>query len=247
MNTTVVPRRTWNGKWNRRRRAQQAWADTPVRQRLRPVTALRACWWRGRRTSAAPIAADVGKSDAEVIGGELLPVADACRFLERGGRAAARGGCRDGRGRAGCSARPTRCSAGRAAAGGDHRHLELPATAQRHPDRAGVTAGNAVVWKPSELTPTFAPMLSNVLLEAIIRRRWCRRCRRHGRRGRRWRWRRRRSIASSSPARRRSVGGWRRGERLISSTLELSGCDLQLVLEDADVDLAARRRGSATP
>src|SRR5205085_11626538 len=30
------------------------------------------------------------------------------------------------------------------------------------------------------------------------------------------------------------------GERLVSSTLELSGCDAQFVLEDADVGLAAR-------
>jgi acyl-CoA reductase-like NAD-dependent aldehyde dehydrogenase len=32
----------------------------------------------------------------------------------------------------------------------------------------------------------------------------------------------------------------RLGERLVSSTMELSGCDAQLVLEDADVQLAAR-------
>src|SRR5438445_510450 len=32
----------------------------------------------------------------------------------------------------------------------------------------------------------------------------------------------------------------RLGERLVSSTLELTGCDAQFVLDDADVNLAAR-------
>jgi acyl-CoA reductase-like NAD-dependent aldehyde dehydrogenase len=103
-----------------------------------------------------------------------------------------------------------------------------------------LTAGNAVVWKPSEVAPRLAGLLHELLLQAGFPA----------------------DLVQCLPATReagpalleadvdhvvftgaattgRRIAA-RLGERLISSTLELSGCDAQFVLDDADVSLAAR-------
>src|SRR5439155_14906058 len=103
-----------------------------------------------------------------------------------------------------------------------------------------LVAGNVVLWKPSELTPGTAEALAGLFRRAGFAP----------------------NLLQVLPATREmgpvlagldvdhvvftgSAGVGRKlaarlGERLISSTLELSGCDAQLVLEDADVRLAAR-------
>jgi acyl-CoA reductase-like NAD-dependent aldehyde dehydrogenase len=105
-----------------------------------------------------------------------------------------------------------------------------------------LTAGNAVIWKPSEVTPRFADLLHGLIHEALGSED--------------------QALFQRLPATRdagpalveadidhlvftgsANVGSKlaaRLGERLISSTLELSGCDMQLILADADVDLAAK-------
>jgi acyl-CoA reductase-like NAD-dependent aldehyde dehydrogenase len=103
-----------------------------------------------------------------------------------------------------------------------------------------VTAGNGVVWKPSELGPSSADVLSKLFQQAGYPR----------------------GLVHVLPATREAghdlanadidhvifTGSSRTGRklaetlgrRLISSTMELSGCDAMFVLEDADVNLAAQ-------
>src|SRR5262249_41549737 len=103
-----------------------------------------------------------------------------------------------------------------------------------------LVAGNAVVWKPSELTPTFAEALHELIEQAGFPRDLVQRLPATREMGP--------ALAEAdvdhvvftgSAAVGRKLAS-RLGERLVSSTMELSGCDVQLVLDDGDVDLAAR-------
>jgi acyl-CoA reductase-like NAD-dependent aldehyde dehydrogenase len=188
----------------------------------------------------AAVASDVGKAAGEVLGGEILPLAEACRFLQR---------------EAAQLLRPRRVP-------GRSRPLWLwgqKDVVHRRPRGVigiigtwnyplflngvqilqALTAGNAVVWKPSEAAPASAAVLARLLhsvfdsaliqvldatrdagaalLEAPIDH----------------------VVFTGSAATGRLVAR-RLGERLVSSTLELSGCDPLFVLEDADLVLAAR-------
>src|SRR5262245_17616160 len=65
------------------RAAQPAWASLPLRRRLEPVRRLRHLLADRADDLCAAVAEDVGKSAEETIGGDILPLAAACRFLER--------------------------------------------------------------------------------------------------------------------------------------------------------------------
>ncbi len=223
------------------REEQQAWATLRVRQRLRAVRALRQLLASECRTLCEAVAADLGKPFEETLAGELLPLAAACRFLE--------------------SAAPRILQPRRVA----RRHLPLwlwpqSDTVHRRPRGLvgiigtwnyplllngvqivqALTAGNGVVWKPSELAPSSAKVFFDLLgragfppglvqllpatreagealadadIDHIV-------------------------FTGSSPTGRRLAEHL--GRRLVTSTLELSGCDALFVLEDADVELAAR-------
>jgi acyl-CoA reductase-like NAD-dependent aldehyde dehydrogenase len=183
----------------------------------------------------------VGKSFEETLAGELLPFAEACRFLSR---------------QAARLLRPRNVS---------RRHLPLwlwpqtDAVYRRPRGLIGIigtwnyplllngvqviqalTAGNGVLWKPSELASASARVLGDLLARAGYPL----------------------DLVHVLPATREagqqladadvdhivftgsSTTGRRLaehlGRRLVTSTLELSGCDALFVLEDADVDLAAR-------
>jgi acyl-CoA reductase-like NAD-dependent aldehyde dehydrogenase len=103
-----------------------------------------------------------------------------------------------------------------------------------------LTAGNGVLWKPSEVSTASAPLLHRLLLRAGFPA----------------------DLVQMLPATREAGAALaeadvdhvvftgsaatgrklaaRLGERLVSSTLELSGCDAMFVLPDADVGMAAR-------
>jgi acyl-CoA reductase-like NAD-dependent aldehyde dehydrogenase len=225
----------------RARAAQRDWSRLSVRQRLEPVRALRHLLVGEADALCAAVARDLGKSTSEVIGGELLGLADACRFLER---------------QAARLLRPRRVP-------GSQRPLWMfgQSDTVHRPPRGVVgvigtwnyplflngvqfvqalTAGNAVVWKPSEVAPASAEALHGLvrragypeelvqvlpatreggaaLLEADLDH----------------------VVFTGSVPTGRAIAR-RLGERLISSTLELSGCDAQFVLADADVAMAAR-------
>src|SRR5713226_4120250 len=65
------------------RRAQQAWSQRPVRERLRPARALRRLLVAECDQLCEALARDIGKSAEDAIGGDILPLADALQFLQR--------------------------------------------------------------------------------------------------------------------------------------------------------------------
>jgi aldehyde dehydrogenase (NAD+) len=58
---------------------RNAWADRPLRERLEIIRALR----HGVAAHGARLARSTGRPASEVLSSELVPLADACRFLER--------------------------------------------------------------------------------------------------------------------------------------------------------------------
>jgi aldehyde dehydrogenase (NAD+) len=226
---------------SRIRAVQPAWGRLAVRERLPVVRAFRHLLVRRADDLARAIRTDLGKEPSEIIGGEILPTADACRFLER---------------EATRILRPRRVSMGSVPLWlfGQvdlvHRRprgvVAIIGTWNYPLFLNGVqivqtlTAGNGVLWKPSEVAPAFAGLLTELLGKAgfpdglvqvlpperemgaavlegdvdhVV-------------------------FTGSVPTGKRIAA--RLGERLISSTLELSGVDAQFVLDDADVEMAAR-------
>jgi acyl-CoA reductase-like NAD-dependent aldehyde dehydrogenase len=223
------------------RSAQRTWAELPVRRRLAPVRALRRLVVAEQGALCDALARDLGKSTAEALGGDLLPLADACLFLER---------------QAERLLRPRRVPRGQrplwlwGQADIVHRRprgvvgvigtWNYPLFLNGAQLAQALVAGNAVAWKPSEVAPSCAAALHTLFLRAGFPP----------------------DLVALLPATRQageeladadidhvvftgSTSTGRRlarrlGERLVSSTLELSGCDALFVLDDADVPLAAR-------
>ncbi|HEX4590449.1 MAG TPA: aldehyde dehydrogenase family protein, partial [Gemmataceae bacterium] len=65
------------------RRAQADWVRRPIRERLRPVRAFRHLLAESSDAFCAAVHAELGRPAVEVLGSDVLPLADACRFLER--------------------------------------------------------------------------------------------------------------------------------------------------------------------
>jgi acyl-CoA reductase-like NAD-dependent aldehyde dehydrogenase len=223
------------------RAAQQSWWRLSVSERVRPVRALRHLLATEYESLCDAVARDIGKPAEETLGGDVLPLAEACRYLER---------------RAARLLAPRRVSSG-------VRPLwmfgQVDAIHRRPRGVVGIigtwnyplflngvqivqatTAGNAVVWKPSEVAPSSATALINLIEKAgfpkgLIQ---CMDATREGGP----------ALAEADVDHVVFTGhadtgrrlAKRLGERLVSSTLELSGCDAEFVLEDADVELAAR-------
>ena len=223
------------------RRGQRVWAELPLARRLAPVTAFRRLLVSACDRLCLVIADDVGKGVREVVGSEILPTADACLFAEKQALALLRPR------RVNTNTRPwwlfgQRDTVHRRPRGvvGIIGTWNYPLFLNAVQIVQALVAGNAVVWKPSEVTPRFAEVLRDLLHEAGFPR----------------------EVFRVLPATRdmgpalaeapvdhvvftgsAAVGrqlAARLGQRLVSSTLELSGCDVQLVLDDADVNLAAR-------
>ena len=223
------------------RTAQAAWARLPVRDRLRPVRTLRALLVERADDVCAAVQADIARPPAEVLGTEVLSTAAALKYLEKraaGLLAPKRVSGRD---------RPTWLMGCRDAV--HHRpwgavgiigtwnypvYLNVGQIAQ------ALVAGNAVLWKPSENVPRTAELTSALFRDAGFPA----------------------GLLQTLPATREdgpqlaeadvdhvvftgsdTVGrelAKRLGERLIPSTLELSGCDAMFVLADANIEMAAK-------
>ncbi len=208
-------------------------------ERLRPVGEFRRLLVDRLSDITTAIDADVTRPPHEVIPSDALPTADAARFLERhaarllkprrvGGRPMWLMGCTDVVHR-----RPWGVVA---VIGTWNYPLFLNAVPVLH----ALTAGNAVLWKPSEVAPRFAEVFAGLIREAGFPQ----------------------DVFTVLPATREAgpmvaeaevdfvhftgsepVGrqlAKRLGERLVPSALELSGCDAMFVLADANVELAAR-------
>jgi acyl-CoA reductase-like NAD-dependent aldehyde dehydrogenase len=221
------------------RDAQSAWQTRSVRERLRPVRAFRHRLADACEKLCAAVGADVGKSPAEATASELLPLAEACRFLER---------------QAWSLLRPRRVPSRTRPLWlwGQHDVVHrrprgvvgiigtwnYPLLLNGVQILQALTAGNGVVWKPSEVAPQSTAALFDLLSDSPP------------------------GLVQMLPATREMGGALadadvdhvvftgsesvgrklaeHLGGRLVSSTLELSGCDAFFVLDDADVNLAAR-------
>ena len=221
------------------RAAQVPWAALSLRQRLRPVRELRALLVERRDALTAAIEADVERPPSEVIATDVMPSASACKYLLTDARRILRDrhagrtplwlmGSRD------VVIRRPRGVVGVVGTWNYPLFLNLV------PVVHALTAGNAVLWKPSENTPLFAAEFAALfaaagypvgLLQTLPATRDA---------GPR--------LAESaidflhftgSEAVGRKLAA-RLGERLIPSVLELSGCDALIVMPGADVTLAAR-------
>ncbi len=222
------------------REVQQSWRESPLRERLRCISALRRLFVRECNALCAAAGADLGKKPDEILGGEVLPLADACKFLERQATALLRPK------RVSLFARPLwfwgqRDTIYRRPRGvvGIIGTWNYPLLLNGVQIIQAAAAGNGIVWKPSEVAPASAQALFALLGKAGFPP----------------------GLIQMLPATREggpaliesdidhlvftgsaSVGrqiASRLGARLISSTLELSGCDPMFVLPDADVELAA--------
>lgn len=223
------------------RQQQEAWARRPVHERLRPVHALRRLLVAACESLGAAVARDVGKPADEALAGEVLPLADACRFLERKAERLLRPRKPSWR------ERPLWLWGERDAVHRRPRGVVGIIGTWNYPVYLNgvqliqaLTAGNSVVWKPSEVAPASAEALVRLvrqagypeglvqvleptrqagqdLLEAAIDH----------------------LVFTGSATTGRKIAEVL-GRRLISSTLELSGCDAMFVLDDADVQLAAK-------
>jgi acyl-CoA reductase-like NAD-dependent aldehyde dehydrogenase len=240
MTTTLTPTADLSAVFDRARRAQRQWAESG-RRCLRHVKAFRHLLVRDADRLADVISREVGKPPEEALAGEVLPTADACRFLEREapGLLRSRRVSRWSRplwlfGQADVVQRRPRGVVGIIGTWNYPLYLNGVQILQ------ALTALNAVLWKPSEVTPRFAELLHELLLEAGFPADLVQRLPATREMGP--------ALAEAdvdhvvftgSAAVGRKLAA-RLGERLVSSTLELSGCDAQFVLDDADVGLAAR-------
>jgi acyl-CoA reductase-like NAD-dependent aldehyde dehydrogenase len=221
------------------RAAQQAWAQLSVRQRLRCVREFRHQLVEAADELTAAVEKDVQRPPIEVMGSDVLPLAAAAKFLQRSAgrllapRAAAEPpvwlfGQRDEVHR-----RPLGVV-------GIIGTWNYPIFLNGVQILQALTAGNGVLWKPSEFGPTSAAVLHRLLfasgfpadliqllpsdrdagprlIESDINH----------------------LVFTGSSAVGRKIAV-RMAERLIPSTLELSGVDAMFVLDDADIGLAAR-------
>ena len=83
MSTLTIQSTSVNDLVTRARAAQQAWYRLPVRERLRPVKAFRQLLATEYESLCDAVARDIGKPVEEAIGGDVLPLAEACLFLEK--------------------------------------------------------------------------------------------------------------------------------------------------------------------
>ena len=223
----------------RARAAQLVWARRPVADRLKPVRAFRAMLVDDPDELLTAITADVHRPASETIGTDVLSTASAAKFLEKkaasiltprgiGGRPLWLWGV--------TTTKVPRPHGIVGLIGTWNYPLFLNAVPILH----ALVAGNALLWKPSEQTPRMAVVLHRWLLECGVPP----------------------DLFQLLPATREAgpalveaainflhftgsdlVGrklAARLGERLIPSTMELSGVDAALVLADADLDLAAK-------
>jgi acyl-CoA reductase-like NAD-dependent aldehyde dehydrogenase len=221
------------------RSAQDEWSRRSVADRLKPIRELRHLLAERADEICEVVGSEIGRPAVEVVGTELLPSAAALKFLEQHAARILKPRT--------IRWRPLWLAGSRDAV--HHRpwgvvgiigtwnypiFLNLVQMAQ------ALVAGNAVRWKPSEVAARTADLTHQLFLDAGFPA----------------------SLIEMMPATREGgarlaesdvdyvvftgsdrVGrtlAARLGERLIPSTLELSGIDAMFVLEDADVKLAAR-------
>ena len=226
---------------SRCRQQQQAWSRLSVRERLRPVAELRRLLVAERQQLCEAVGRDLAKPADEALAADVLPLADACRFLQQEAARLLRPR------RVPTRLRPVWLMGQRDTVYRRPRGIvgiigtwNYPLLLNGVQMVQALTAGNGVVWKPSEVAPASADVLIDLLGRAGYPS----------------------GLVQMLPATREAgkelaeadvdhivftgsstVGrAWRSrlARRLVTSTLELSGIDALFVLEDADPQFAAR-------
>lgn len=240
MTLTISPS-TLDDRLVRAREAQLLWHRSSMRHRLAVVRTFRHLLVRECDALCAAVARDLDKPAIETLACEVLPLADACRFVERTAvrllqpqRVPTRWrplwlwGQRD------TVLRRPRGIVG--IIGTWNYPLYLNGTQIIH----ALTAGNAVLWKPSEVAPASAAALHSLLLRAGYPADLCPILEATREAGQALTDAALNHLVFTGSASTGRIIARKLGERLISSTLELSGCDPLFVLDDADVPLAAQ-------
>ena len=211
----------------------------PILSRLGPVQRLRGALVKraGEFVEAARV--DLGKSPGEVLGGDLLPLAEACKFLcSRARKILASRRCSRSPVWLGDQQWVCRIPYGVVGIIGTWNYpIFLSGVQILH----ALAAGNSVVWKPSEVAPQSARVLESVFREAGIgpdRLVVLPADREYGA------WLCDQEIDflvfTGAETTGRAIAG-KLAQRLIPSVLELSGVDPLVVLEDChDLDLARK-------
>jgi len=147
------------------RRAQPEWAGRPVRERLRSVRRFRQSLVSACDELCAAVEREIGRSVEETVAADVLPLADACKFLE-------------------CEAtrllRPRRVALRRrplwlwGQRDSIHRRphgvvgiigtWNYPVFLNGGQIAQALVAGNGVAWKPSEVSIASAPLLHSLWL-----------------------------------------------------------------------------------
>lgn len=219
--------------------AQSHWQSLPVRTRTRFLSRVRQFLVDRAERLGLAVAQDVRRDPLEVVGTDLLTAAANAKWLERHAERIllprrARGSpiwlwdCKD------IIYRRPHGIVGVIGTWNYPIFLTLGAILP------ALVAGNGVLWKPSELTPRTADEIERLLADTDLPRDLVIRLPGTREAGP--------ELCESaidflhftgSDAVGRRIAA-RLGERLIPSALELSGCDAFIVLENADIDLAAR-------
>jgi len=229
----------FTGEAARARKAQSAWAQVPVSERVKPAKELRHLLVEHAGRIGEAAFADIGRTPGEMIATDILPTASALKFLHQ---------------RAERILRPKRVADRPMWLMGSRDTVyrsphgivgligtwNYPTFLNVVPLAAALVAGNAVLWKPSELVPRTSTVFGELFRQAGFPA----------------------DLLIELPATREAgpqlieaeidflhftgsdgVGrklAARLGERLIPSTLELSGCDAFVVLDDANLPMAVR-------
>lgn len=228
-------------KLDEMRAVQRTWAEVPLSERLGCVRRLRKLLAVRATDLAAASAAPRRRPAAEMVAAEVLPLAEACRFLERRASAVLRPRRCGVRGRPfwlpGVRSEIQRAPLGVALIIGPSNYpLLLPGVQWIQ----ALAAGNAVLVKPGNRGVPVAQLFSTLLTEAGFPAALSRVLSEEPAAAHR--------AIESGPDKVFFTGSRAAGlqvlERLapagIPSVMELSGCDVLWVREDADVDLAAR-------
>jgi len=221
------------------RAAQVPWAALPLKERLKPVARLRTLLVERRHELTAAMLTDVERPPAETLATDVMPAASACKYLltDAGRILKPRAAGRTPLWLMGASDVVMRRPHGVVGLIGTWNY---PLFLNLVPLVHALTAGNAVLWKPSENSVQLAAVLTGLFAEAAYPA----------------------GLLQTLPATRdggpqlaeadidflhftgsEGVGrklAARLGERLIPSVLELSGVDACIIMPDADVELAAR-------
>src|SRR5438874_12485757 len=163
----MTPRESVSAQVASCRRAQAAWAERPIGERLRVVRALRHSLVDAADELAGAIHRELGRPPQEALASDVLPFADACQFLEREAERLLQPR------KVKLRSRPLwlwgqRDTIYRRPHGvvGIIGTWNYPIFLNGVQILQALTAGNGVLWKPSEVTPASAEALFGLLARA---------------------------------------------------------------------------------